>query len=203
MIGYVVNDKHPKTIKVACDRYMYVVRYKKTFRYTKCIWAHDEDCEAHLGDVVRVQPLGYRIGPWKTYQLVQRLYCEPREATPADKLSSELIEPTDGINVAGQRTRGQSFSTTRILPGTFNSSDALLNPTALPQLGSRISCYPSNSSFAAAAAAAAANSCPAAVPPPGCEEEVSPQTHSAAALGMRPRPQNVRTWMTQVHTHEE
>ncbi|KOB61809.1 hypothetical protein PFHG_03545 [Plasmodium falciparum HB3] len=54
MIGYVINDKHPK-------RYMYVVRYKKTFRYTKKIWAHDEKSEAKVGDVVRIQPLGYRI----------------------------------------------------------------------------------------------------------------------------------------------
>ena len=35
MIGYVDNDKHPKTVRVSCDRYMYVVRYKKSFRYSK------------------------------------------------------------------------------------------------------------------------------------------------------------------------
>ncbi|CAE7471213.1 rpsQ [Symbiodinium natans] len=66
MIGYVVNDKHPKSIRVACDRYMWVMRYKKAFRFTKKVWAHDEHSECRLGDVVRVQPLGYRLGPWKT-----------------------------------------------------------------------------------------------------------------------------------------
>eukprot|EP00971_Amphidinium_carterae_P258987 5139923-Amphidinium_carterae.1 len=110
MIGYVINDKHPKSIrvhdlvaastpppclakasarvvsntfelcmlvkvglhtKVACDRYMWVTRYKKAFRYQKKIWAHDEHSECRLGDVVRVQPLGYRVGPWKTYVLVR------------------------------------------------------------------------------------------------------------------------------------
>ncbi|BAM41650.1 ribosomal protein S17 [Theileria orientalis strain Shintoku] len=76
LIGYVINDKHPKTIRVACDRYMYVVRYKKTFRMTKKVWAHDEHKEAHLGDIVRIQPLGYRIGPWKTYVLTRVLHTQ-------------------------------------------------------------------------------------------------------------------------------
>jgi ribosomal protein S17 len=79
MLGYVVNDKHPKTIKVACDRYMYVMRYKKSFRYTKRVWAHDEGSEARVGDVVRVQPLGYRVGPLKTYVLKDILHQEARE----------------------------------------------------------------------------------------------------------------------------
>ncbi|CDR97465.1 30S ribosomal protein S17 [Babesia bigemina] len=76
LIGYVINDKHPKSIRVACDRYMYVVRYKKTFRMTKKVWAHDEHKEAKLGDIVRVQPLGYRIGPWKTYVLSRVLHVQ-------------------------------------------------------------------------------------------------------------------------------
>ena len=79
MVGYVINDKHPKTVRVACDRYMYVMRYKKSFRYTKKVWAHDENCEARLGDVVRVQPLGYRLGPLKTYVLKDIVQKEVRE----------------------------------------------------------------------------------------------------------------------------
>mmetsp|Transcript_44485 Transcript_44485/g.81237 ORF Transcript_44485/g.81237 Transcript_44485/m.81237 type:complete len:159 (+) Transcript_44485:68-544(+) len=79
MIGYVINDKHPKSIRVACDKYMWVMRYKKAFRYTKKVWAHDEHSECRLGDVVRVQPLGYRVGPWKTYVLVRILHREPRD----------------------------------------------------------------------------------------------------------------------------
>ena len=76
MIGYVINDKHPKSIRVACDRYMYVMRYKKSFRYTKKVWAHDEKSEAKLGDIVQIQPLGYRIGPWKTYIMRKIIYKE-------------------------------------------------------------------------------------------------------------------------------
>jgi small subunit ribosomal protein S17 len=69
LLGYVINDKHPKCIRVACDKHMYSMRYKKSFRYTKKVWAHDELSECRLGDVVRVQPLGYRVGPLKTYVL--------------------------------------------------------------------------------------------------------------------------------------
>ena len=81
MLGYVINDKHPKSIRVACDRYMYVMRYKKSFRYTKKVWAHDEFSESRLGDVVRVQPLGYRVGPLKTYVLKEIIHKETRDGT--------------------------------------------------------------------------------------------------------------------------
>lgn len=74
MIGYVINDKHAKTIRVACDRYMYVMRYKKSFRYLKKVWAHDEQSACRVGDIVQIQPLGYRIGPWKTYNLKKIIF---------------------------------------------------------------------------------------------------------------------------------
>ncbi|EER05745.1 30S ribosomal protein S17, putative [Perkinsus marinus ATCC 50983] len=80
MIGFVVNDKHPKSVRVFCDRFMHVMRYKKTFRYTKKIWAHDENSECRLGDIVQVQPLGYRMGPLKTYVVRTILHQEPRDA---------------------------------------------------------------------------------------------------------------------------
>ncbi|CAJ1430291.1 unnamed protein product [Effrenium voratum] len=93
MVGYVMNDKHPKSIRVACDRYMWVMRYKKAFRFTKKVWAHDEHSECRLGDVVRIQPLGYRIGPWKTYVLVKILHREPRDAAgPTDTARTESGE---------------------------------------------------------------------------------------------------------------
>jgi ribosomal protein S17 len=82
MVGYVINDKHPKSIRVACDRYIYSMRYKKSFRYQKKVWAHDENGECHLGDIVRVQPLGYRIGPLKNYVLEEIISKEVRDGAP-------------------------------------------------------------------------------------------------------------------------
>ncbi len=95
MLGYVINDKHPKSIRVACDRYMWVMRYKKAFRYTKKVWAHDEFSEARLGDIVRVQPLGYRVGPMKTYVLKEIIHKEVREGTlrGSDTRNLALIDP--------------------------------------------------------------------------------------------------------------
>ncbi len=70
-------------------RFIYCVRYKKTFRITKKVWAHDESSDARLGDIVRIQPLGYRIGPWKTYVLNKILFREPRDEV-YDEQAKEL-----------------------------------------------------------------------------------------------------------------
>jgi len=96
MLGYVVNDKHPKSIKVACDRYIYVMRYKKSFRYTKKVWAHDEASESRVGDLVRVQPLGYRVGPLKTYVLKETIHKDAREGNlrGSDRRNLLLSEET-------------------------------------------------------------------------------------------------------------
>ena len=79
MIGFVTNDAHPRTVEVAVDRYGYAVKYQKSFRYTKYRWAHDEKEECRLGDVVLIQPMGQRIGPWKTHLVVKVLHKEPRD----------------------------------------------------------------------------------------------------------------------------
>ena len=95
LVGYVMNDKHPKSTRVACDRFIYVMRYRKSFRYTKKVWAHDEFSEARLGDVVRVQPLGYRIGPMKTYVLKDIIHKEIREGSlrGSDARNLHLAQP--------------------------------------------------------------------------------------------------------------
>ena len=96
MVGYVMNDKHPKSIRVACDRYMYCMRYKKSFRYTKKVWAHDEFSEACLGDIVRVQPLGYRFGPMKNYVLKEIVSKETRDGSlrGSEARNLALVRPT-------------------------------------------------------------------------------------------------------------
>lgn len=107
MIGYVINDKHPKTIRVACDRYMYVMRYKKAFRYTKKVWAHDENSEAKLGDIVQIQPLGYRIGPWKTYCMRKIIH---REGVG----QAERLRASDVRNMVVQYDKQESLDITKL-----------------------------------------------------------------------------------------
>lgn len=107
MIGYVINDKHPKSIRVACDRYMYVMRYKKSFRYTKKVWAHDEKSEAKLGDIVQIQPLGYRIGPWKTYIMRKIIYKEGMGGT-------SQLRGSDVRNMAIKFDAGEAIDITQL-----------------------------------------------------------------------------------------
>ena len=114
MIGYVINDKHPKSIRVACDRYMYVMRYKKSFRYTKKVWAHDENSEAKLGDIVQIQPLGYRIGPWKTYVMRKIIYKEGMGGT-------EQLRGSDVRNMAVKYDRNEAIDITQ-LPSRIENS---------------------------------------------------------------------------------
>lgn len=76
---------------------MYVVRYKKTFRFTKKIWAHKEEpLDARLGDVVRLQPMGVRIGPWKTHQVTKIVYKEHR-----DPVEFPLQDPIASLRLSG------------------------------------------------------------------------------------------------------
>lgn len=53
-IGRVVSDKQDKTIVVAVDNLVRHRLYRHTFRRTKQFQAHDEQNEAHVGDIVRI-----------------------------------------------------------------------------------------------------------------------------------------------------
>ena len=52
--GTVVSDKMDKTITVAVDTYRKDRLYGKRVKQTAKFHAHDENNEAHLGDVVRI-----------------------------------------------------------------------------------------------------------------------------------------------------
>lgn len=52
--GTVVSDKMDKTITVAVDTYRKDRLYGKRVRQTAKFHAHDENNEAHTGDVVRI-----------------------------------------------------------------------------------------------------------------------------------------------------
>ncbi len=52
--GTVVSDKMDKTITVAIDTYRKDRLYGKRVKQTSKFHAHDENNEAHVGDVVRI-----------------------------------------------------------------------------------------------------------------------------------------------------
>jgi small subunit ribosomal protein S17 len=72
--GVVVSDKADKTITVRIDIARRHRRYEKIVRSSNTLHAHDEDNEAHEGDVVRVvesRPLS-RTKRWKLADVLER-----------------------------------------------------------------------------------------------------------------------------------
>ena len=72
--GVVVSDKSEKTIVVRVERQYIHPLYKKTVRRHKKFMAHDEQNEAHAGDVVQIvesRPMSARKR-WSLHKIVER-----------------------------------------------------------------------------------------------------------------------------------
>lgn len=73
-LGTVVSDKASKTITVRIDVARRHRRYEKIVRSSTTLHAHDENNEAHVGDLVRViesRPLS-RTKRWKLVDVLER-----------------------------------------------------------------------------------------------------------------------------------
>lgn len=72
--GLVLSAKMAKTIVVRVERRFRHPRYKKVVRAYRKFYAHDEKCEARLGDRVRIQetrPLS-KLKRWRLVEIVSR-----------------------------------------------------------------------------------------------------------------------------------
>jgi len=72
--GRVVSDKMDKTIVVAIEKRMLHRLYKKYVKQTKKIKAHDEQNQAHIGDMVRViecRPIS-KDKQWRLTEIIER-----------------------------------------------------------------------------------------------------------------------------------
>ncbi len=73
-VGKVVSNKMQKSIVVALERKVPHPIYKKYFRRTSTVMAHDEKREAGVGDVVRImetRPLSKRKR-WRLLEVVEK-----------------------------------------------------------------------------------------------------------------------------------
>lgn len=73
-IGYVVSNKMDKTITVAIERKVAHPLYKKYFKKTTNLMAHDEKNECALGDLVKImetRPLSLRKN-WRLVEIVEK-----------------------------------------------------------------------------------------------------------------------------------
>lgn len=73
-IGTVVSNKMQKSIVVAIERQVAHPIYKKYFKKTTKLMAHDEKQECNIGDVVKImetRPLSKRKN-WRLVQVVEK-----------------------------------------------------------------------------------------------------------------------------------
>lgn len=72
--GVVVSDAMDKTVLVRIDRKVRHPLYQKTIRRSNKLAAHDENNDAHVGDMVRVmetRPLS-KTKRWRVVEIVER-----------------------------------------------------------------------------------------------------------------------------------
>lgn len=73
-VGKVVSNKMEKSITVAIERRVPHPIYKKYFRRTTTLMAHDEKREAGIGDTVRImetRPLS-KLKRWRLVEVVEK-----------------------------------------------------------------------------------------------------------------------------------
>lgn len=73
-VGVVVSNKMDKTIKVAIERRIPHPIYKKYFKQTTKLTAHDEKNECGIGDVVKImetRPLS-KTKRWRLVEIVEK-----------------------------------------------------------------------------------------------------------------------------------
>ncbi len=73
-VGKVVSNKMQKSIVVSIERRVAHPIYKKYFRKTTKLMAHDEKNEAHVGDIVKImetRPLS-KSKRWRLVEIVEK-----------------------------------------------------------------------------------------------------------------------------------
>jgi small subunit ribosomal protein S17 len=85
LIGYVTSTKMQKTIVVEVTRQKQHPFYKRVISRSKKFYAHDEQGQAHVGDVVRLQetrPLS-KLKRWQLVEVLRKAALAPQtQETP-------------------------------------------------------------------------------------------------------------------------
>ena len=83
LVGEVVSTKMQKTIVIEVTRKFSHPLYTRVMSRDKRFYAHDENKEAHVGDVVRIEetrPLS-KLKRWRLLEIVRRSALAPEVAT--------------------------------------------------------------------------------------------------------------------------
>lgn len=85
-VGRVVSDKMEKTVVVAVDYLRPHPLYRKTVRKTHKFYAHDEQNDCYMGDLVRIEetrPLS-RLKRWRVVEVIESKRRETLDVLRAD-----------------------------------------------------------------------------------------------------------------------
>ncbi|HOM74171.1 MAG TPA: 30S ribosomal protein S17 [Fervidobacterium sp.] len=91
LVGEVVSDKMDKTVTVKVERLFKHPEFGKYIKKSKKFYAHDENNECKIGDVVEIEeskPIS-RLKRWVVVRIVEKSKLGERVQTPEDE---ELIE---------------------------------------------------------------------------------------------------------------
>ncbi len=110
-IGHVVSDKMQKTVVVAVTWKRHHRLYKKRVRHLSKFYAHDEQGQAKVGDLVKIEeirPLS-KLKHWRVLQVLRA--AEVFEVKPEEVAETELKElqeqekPPDPATPEGPESR--------------------------------------------------------------------------------------------------
>lgn len=105
-VGVVVSDKMDKPVVVAVDRLVRHPLYKKVIRKTSKFYAHDENNECRVGDIVEImetRPLS-KLKRWRVVRIIQRAKVPlpvAREEV-AEETEEQLLEEVLGTPAEAQ-----------------------------------------------------------------------------------------------------
>ncbi|MCS7253065.1 MAG: 30S ribosomal protein S17 [Armatimonadota bacterium] len=101
-IGVVVSDKMNKTVVVVVERLIRHPLYKKVLRKRKKYYAHDENNECRVGDIVEIvetRPLS-KLKRWRVVRIIERakiaVPVAAKEAEESAVIPPELHEGQEG-----------------------------------------------------------------------------------------------------------
>jgi len=91
--GVVVSNKNDKTIVVLVETYKRHPKYGKRVKYRKKLYAHDENNEAQVGDIVTIMECR-RMSATKRFRLVS---IDKRAEVSIKELEKEVAEEEERI----------------------------------------------------------------------------------------------------------
>lgn len=115
-VGRVISDKMEKTVVISVQRTTTHPLYKKLIRRSKHFMAHDEQSQAHLGDLVRIvesRPIS-KLKHWRVQEVLERkqqalpvaevaeagvdvIERKPQPAAVAAAAPEEVEEPAEAV----------------------------------------------------------------------------------------------------------